>query len=165
MNWTNINPRIWFLLGFVGCAGLLGVGAYLQIVEELEPCPLCISQRIAIFLTGVIMLIGALHGRGRVVYAVCSALAALGGASISLRHIWLQSLPPEEVPECSPGLEYALRNFPLGDTVKLMLSGTGECAKIDWTLLGMTIPQMTLAAFIGLAVWGLAAIKLNGTAH
>lgn len=163
MNWTNINPRLWLLVGFLGCVSLLGVGAYLQFVEQLEPCPLCISQRLAILATGVIMLAGAIHGKGYKVYGVLSALAAVAGGCISSRHIWLQHLPPEEVPECSPGLEYALQNFPLGDTIKLMLSGTGECATIDWTLLGLSIPQLTLMAFIGLVIWGLATLKLKPT--
>lgn len=155
MNFAAISPRVYFLLGFAACAGLLGVGAYLQFVEELEPCPLCISQRLAILATGIVFLAAGLHNRGRRLYAVAAALTALVGASISARHVWLQHLPPEEVPECSPGLEYVFQHFPLADTVKLMLTGTGECAKVDWTLLGLSIPAWTLMAFLGLAAWAL----------
>ncbi|MDT4330602.1 disulfide bond formation protein B [Methylomonas sp. MED-D] len=147
------SPRARFFIGFMACAGLLAVGAYLQFVEELEPCPLCISQRLAILATGLIFLAAGLHNRGRKIYAVLAAAAALIGASVSARHVWLQHLPPEEVPECSPGLEYVFQNFPLADTIKLMLSGTGECAKIDWTLLGLSIPAWTLFAFLLLATW------------
>lgn len=154
MNIAKFNPRICFLLGFVACASLLGVGAYLQFVEELEPCPLCISQRLAILATGVVFLLAGLHNRRRKVYAVVSVVTALSGASISARHVWLQHLPPEEVPECSPGLEYVFQHFPLADTIKLMLTGTGECAKVDWTLLGFSIPAWTLLAFLLLATWG-----------
>jgi protein dithiol:quinone oxidoreductase len=154
MSFVKFSPRIGFFLGFAACASLLAVGAYLQFVEELEPCPLCISQRLAILATGAIFLIAGLHNRGRKVYAVLGAAAALIGASVSARHIWLQHLPPEEVPECSPGLEYVFQNFPLADTIKLMLTGTGECAKIDWTLLGLSIPAWTLVAFLSLAGWG-----------
>lgn len=153
MSFVKFSSRISFFLGFAACASLLAVGAYLQFVEELEPCPLCISQRLAILATGVIFLIAGLHNRGRKVYAVLGAAAALIGASVSARHVWLQHLPPEEVPECSPGLEYVFQNFPLADTVKLMLTGTGECAKIDWTLLGLSIPAWTLVAFLLLAGW------------
>ena len=154
MNFATFSPRICFLLGFAACAALLAVGAYLQFVEELEPCPLCISQRLAILATGLVFLLGALHKRGRKVYALLSAMTALVGASVSARHVWLQHLPPEEVPECSPGLEYVFQNFPLADTVKLLLTGTGECAKVDWTLLGFSIPAWTLLAFVLLAGWG-----------
>lgn len=153
MNFIKLSPRIGFLLGFAACAALLGVGGYLQFVEELEPCPLCISQRLAILATGVVFLLAGLHNRGRRIYAVAAAAVALVGASISARHVWLQHLPPEEVPECSPGLEYVFQHFPLADTIKLMLTGTGECAKVDWTLLGFSIPAWTLLAFLLLAAW------------
>ncbi len=158
MSFVKFSPRICFFLGFAACFSLLAVGAYLQFVEELEPCPLCISQRLAILATGVIFLLAGLHNRGRVVYSVLGAVAALIGASISARHVWLQHLPPDEVPECSPGLEYVFQHFPLADTIKLMLTGTGECAKIDWTLLGLSIPAWTLFAFVSLAAYSLLQI-------
>jgi disulfide bond formation protein DsbB len=157
----KFNPRVWFLLGFAGCMGLLGAGAYFQLAEGLEPCPLCISQRIAILATGMIFLIAGLHNpkqKGVTYYAITGAVTALCGAAISTRHIWLQHLPPEEVPECGPGLEYVLQNFPLSETVKLMLSGTGDCAKIDWTLLGFSMPVWTLVAFLMLAALSLLQI-------
>jgi disulfide bond formation protein DsbB len=157
----RFNPRIWFLLAGLSCFAMLGVGAYLQFVEHLEPCPLCISQRVALFLLGIVLLIAAIHNpaaRGIKIYSILGALTALGGGSISARHIWIQHLPPNEVPECSPGLEYVFENFPLADTIKLMLSGTGECAKVDWTLLGLSIPQWTLMAFLGLATVSLLQI-------
>lgn len=157
----TIPPRIWFLLGFIGCMSLLGVGAYLQFVEKLEPCPLCISQRIAIFLVGCVFLTAALHNPraiGIKIYAWLGMFVALGGASISIRHIWLQHLPPDQVPECGPGLSYVFENFPLTDTLKLMLNGSGECAKVDWTLLGFSIPELTLLAFLMLAA--LSALQL-----
>lgn len=151
MNLVKISPRIGFFLGFIACVSLLAFGAYLQFVEELEPCPLCISQRLAFIATGLIFLIAAIHNRGVQWYGVLAAISALVGASVSARHVWLQHLPPEEVPECSPGLEYVFQHFPLADTIKLMLSGTGECAKVDWTLLGLAIPSWALIAFLGLA--------------
>lgn len=145
------NARTGFGLGFLACAGLLAVGAYLQFAEGLEPCPLCISQRLAILATGLVFLAAAIHNRGRKAYALAAALCALAGAGISSRHIWIQHLPADEVPECAPGLEYVFKNFPLTETIKLMLSGTGDCAKVDWTLLGLSIPEWTLMAFLGLA--------------
>lgn len=157
----KFNPRIWFFLGCLSCFSMLGVGAYLQFVEHLEPCPLCISQRIAILLVGIVFLIAAIHNpaeKGVKIYSILGALAAIGGGSISVRHIWIQHLPPNEVPECGPGLSYVFENFPLADTIKLMLSGTGECAKVDWTLLGLSIPEWTLISFLGLATLSLLQI-------
>ena len=156
-----IRPRFWFLLGSLGCIFLLSMGAYFQFNQGLEPCPLCISQRIAIFVTGLVFMIAVAHNpiqKGINRYAILGALTALGGASISIRHIWIQNLPPDKVPECSPALEYMLQNFPLIETVKLMLSGTGDCAKVDWTMLGFSMPVWTLLAFLMLATLSLVQI-------
>lgn len=157
-----ISPRLWFALGFAGCITLLLVGFYMQFVLDLEPCPLCISQRIAILLTGLIFLIAAIHnpqGAGRKIYAVLGAFAALLGASISTRHVWIQHLPPDKVPECGPGLQYVFDNFPLSATIKLMLTGSGDCAEITWTFLGLSIPAWTLIAFIALAGFSLTQLR------
>lgn len=154
----QIKARTWFFLGFLSCFSMLAVGAYFQIVEEMEPCPLCISQRIAILITGITMLIAALHNpaqKGIHRYAILGAVFALAGSAISARHVWLQNLPPDEVPECSPGLSYIFENFPLSETFKLMLSGTGECADVLWTLFGLSIPGWTFIAFLGLATLSL----------
>lgn len=155
------SSRIWFLIGFLSCFLMLATGAYFQFVEELEPCPLCISQRIAILATGLVFLLAAIHGAKQIglkVYAISAAVMALAGAGISTRHVWIQNLPPDKVPECGPGLEYVFENFPLMDTLKLMLSGTGECADVLWTFLGLSIPAWTLVAFLLLATMSLLQI-------
>ncbi|NOU13671.1 MAG: disulfide bond formation protein B [Methylococcaceae bacterium] len=157
----KFNARIWFFLGFVGCAFLLSMGAYFQFVDGLDPCPLCISQRLAILATGLVFLAAAIHNPGRIGinrYAVAGVVTALSGASISTRHVWLQHLPPDQVPECGPGLDYVLQNFPLTETIKMMLSGTGDCAKVDWTMLGFSMPAWTLLAFLMLATLSLLQI-------
>lgn len=154
----KLTPRIWFLAGFLSCGLMLAIGAYFQFVEGLEPCPLCISQRIAILLTGLVFLIAALHNpklSGLKVYSILGAIIALCGAAISTRHVWIQNLPPDEIPECGPGLDYVFENFPLVDTIKLMLNGTGDCADILWTFLGISIPGWTLLAFLALAALSL----------
>ncbi|MDP1667265.1 MAG: disulfide bond formation protein B [Methylobacter sp.] len=158
---VRFNSRIWFFLGFLGCVFLLSMGAYFQFVQGLDPCPLCISQRIAILLTGLVFLSAAIHNPGQTgvtAYAIAGAVTALCGAAISTRHVWIQHLPADKVPECGPGLEYVLQNFPLLETVKLMLSGTGDCAKVDWTLLGFSMPAWTLLAFLMLATLSLLQI-------
>lgn len=153
------SARIWFTLGFVFCAGLIGAALYFQHVQGLDPCPLCISQRIAVILAGCVFLAAALHNPGRVgirVYAILGSLAAMAGAGIASRHVWLQHLPPEEVPACGPGVDYMLDNFPFLQTLQFMLSGTGDCAKVDWTLLGFSMPVWTLLCFLFMAVASLA---------
>ncbi|MGZ5613764.1 MAG: disulfide bond formation protein B [Methylobacter sp.] len=157
----KFNSRVWFFLGFLGCVFLLSMGAYFQFVQGLDPCPLCISQRIAILLTGLVFLSAAIHNPGQAgmkAYAILGTVTALCGAAISIRHVWIQHLPADKVPECGPGLEYVMQNFPLSETVKLMLSGTGDCAKVDWTMLGFSMPAWTLLAFLMLATLSLLQI-------
>lgn len=157
----RFNPRVWFLLGFLACVSLLGMGAYFQFVDGLEPCPLCISQRIGILMTGLCFLAATLHNPGRLgvkVYAIMGAVFAICGGAVSVRHVWLQHLPPDEVPECGPGLEYVLQNFPLSATIKLMLNGTGDCAEVNWQFLGLSMPAWTLVAFVLLASLSLLQI-------
>jgi len=157
----KLSPRIWFLIGFISCFLMLATGAYFQFVDELEPCPLCISQRIAILITGLIFLLAVIHNpstHGIKIYALLTAVTSLGGACISTRHVWIQHLPPSEVPECGPGLVYVFENFPLMETFKLMLNGTGECADILWTFLGISIPGWTLIAFLMLTTLSLLQI-------
>jgi disulfide bond formation protein DsbB len=127
---------------------------YLQHVLELEPCPLCITQRAFVILTGLLALIAALHnpqGWGRRLYALLCTLAALGGAAVAGRHVWLQHLPEDLAPACGPSLEYMLDTLPLSETFALVMMGDGNCADTVWTLLGFSIPEQTLALFLLLA--------------
>jgi len=158
----RFNPRIWFFLGFIGCVFLLAMGAYFQFVDGLEPCPLCISQRIAILLTGVVFLLAAVHNPGQSggrIYAILGGVTSLLGGAVSTRHVWLQHLPKDQVPECGPGLEYMFQNFPLSATLKLMLSGTGDCAEVTWSFLSLSMPAWTLVAFLMLATLSLLQIR------
>lgn len=152
-------PRRWFNLGgFVVCAGLLGYAYYSQFHDGLDPCPLCIFQRVGVIAVGVVFLIAGLHNPGRIgsrIYGVLVALAALGGAAVSARHVWIQSLPADKVPECGPGLDYMLRVFPLSNTLKMVFTGSGECAEVTWRLFGLSMPVWVLFCFIALGVLGL----------
>jgi disulfide bond formation protein DsbB len=155
----KFSARIWFSLGGAFCLALLAAALYFQHVGGLEPCPLCISQRIAVCAIGLVFLAAALHNPERLgtrIYAIAGFSASLAGAAIAGRHVWLQHLPPDEVPACGPGLEYMFNNFPITQTLKFMLSGTGDCAKVDWTLLGFSMPVWTLLCFAFLAVLSLA---------
>lgn len=144
-------------LGFLACAVLLAGAYYLEFVSGMEPCPLCIFQRMAIAGVGVGFLIAFVHGPGRVgaaIYSVVIGLAALVGVALAVRHLWLQSLPEDEVPACGPGLDYMMDVLPLQSVIRQVLAGSGECAEVD-LLLGVTLPVWTLGAFILLGTWGL----------
>lgn len=148
------SPRLSFLAGFLFCCGLIAAALFFQFQQGLDPCPLCISQRIMVVAVGLVLLLAAIHNpdvKGTRIYSVLGTLAALGGASVSARHVWLIHLPADEVPACGPGLEYMFQHLPLSDTLRAMVSGTGDCAKVDWTLLGLTMPAWVLLCFLGLA--------------
>lgn len=142
--------RAGYALLLLGCAGLLGFGYYLQFEQGLEPCPLCIFQRIAFFAVAAVALIALLHGpRGaaRRVYPVLIALPALAGLGVAGRQTWLQHLPADQVPECGPGLSFMLDMYAPFDVLKRVLRGTGDCAKVDWTFLGFSIAEWALLCF------------------
>ncbi|MFP1682180.1 disulfide bond formation protein B [Alloalcanivorax sp. C16-1] len=148
-------PRALNGLTLLACAAAFAGALYMQHVEGLEPCPLCIFQRIALIVVMVILLIATLHGPKGVgvrVYAALTGLATLGGAGIALRHLWLQSLPADEVPACGPTLDYMIDAFPLHEMLATVLSGSGECAEISWRFLGLTIPGWSLVVFGGVLV-------------
>ena len=150
----TLNPRIWFLLIAASCAGLLGYALYVQHAQFLDPCPLCIFQRVAFIWIGVVALALAIHNPGRVgrwVYLVLLLVGGVAGAFIAGRHIWLQNLPPGEVPECGMGLNYMLETMPFADVLGQVLRGSGECAAIDWTFAGLSMPWWTLIWYIVLS--------------
>lgn len=139
-------------------AALLGYAYYAQFVLKLEPCPLCIFQRVAIFAVGVVALLAALHnprGTGMArVYGVLMGLAALLGLGIAIRHVYIQSQPEGSVPACGATLDYLMDVFPLTDVIRKVLTGSGECAKVEWTFIGMSMPQWLVLVFGGLLIWG-----------
>ncbi|HYW04186.1 MAG TPA: disulfide bond formation protein B [Gammaproteobacteria bacterium] len=151
-------PRRWLNLGgFLVCLGLLAYAYYLQTVRGLQPCPLCIMQRVAFMGLGLVFLLAAVHNPrrwGRYVYAVLLLLIAGGGAGVAIRHVYLQHLPPDMVPACGPGLGYILQNFSPGRAIPLILRGSGECAAIHWRFLGLTIPGWSLVMFVLLGITG-----------
>lgn len=143
------------------CAGLMGFALFAQYVLKLEPCPLCILQRVAMIAAGLVFLLAFLHGPGKVgarVYGLLAAVVAAIGAGIAGRHQWLQGLPPEDVPACGPGLEYMLDVFPLTEALRRTFTGSGECAEVVWRFLGLSMPGWVLVWFVFL---GIAALVVN----
>lgn len=149
------SPRIFFSIIFVICASLLGFGLYLEHSVGLEPCPLCIFQRIAYIVVGLIALIGVIHNPQKLferIYTGLILIASLCGAGIAGRQVWLQHLPEDKIPECGPGLEYMLDAFPFTDALKMILSGSGECAEVQWTFLSFSIAEWSIVCFTGLII-------------
>jgi len=147
--------RTGFAAGAAICALLLGYAYYLQYVQNLQPCPLCMVQRFFFYLVMGGFILAALHGRGLLAYAVLIVLFAAGGAAAASRQVWLQSLPPDKVPQCGPHLFFMLNNFPLSRTFEKLFYGTGECAVVDWKFLGLSIAGWSLVWFVVLGAYAL----------
>lgn len=153
------QPRQANLAGFVACAGLMAYALFAQYGLQLEPCPLCVFQRVAVIVLGLLFLVAALHDPGPVgrrVYGALQALVAAAGAGVAARHVWLQNLPADQVPACGPGLDFMMDAFGIGEVVRMVLSGSGECADISWSFLGLSMPAWVLVACVvlgGYALW------------
>src|SRR6266852_2967930 len=122
----KITPRIVFAAIFIACALLIGYALFLQEREALEPCPMCILQRYAVIAIG---------------------LVAVAGGGVSIRHSYLQHFPPL-MESCGTDLEFLLGTFPLAQALPKIFAGTGSCSKVDWTFLGLSIPEWTLVWFL-----------------
>ena len=145
------------LLGFAACAALLAYAYYAQYVLHLEPCPLCMFQRVGVFGVGLVFLIAASHDPvswGRRVYAALLALTALATVGVAVRHLYIQHLPEGSVPACGASLDFMLKVFSLSEVLVKVLSGSGECAKVTWTFLGLAMPAWVLIAAAALGAYG-----------
>jgi protein dithiol:quinone oxidoreductase len=155
------NRRVFNVAGTLACVGLLAYALYAEYQLGLEPCPLCIFQRVTVALMAVAFLLAALHnprGWGRYVYAALIGAASLATIGVASRHVWIQAQPPGTVPACGAPLESMLEMFPVGEVVRKVLTGGGECAEISWSFLGLSMPMWVL---ISAAVLGLVGIFAN----
>ena len=143
-------------VGLVVCiSAMLFAVLYLENTLYLDPCPLCVLDRVVIIALGVIFLIAFLHGPNTIftkIYGIICILLSSIGIALASRHIWLQNLPKDQVPECGPDLYYMLDTLPLFDALKNTLTGSGSCADISWTFANLTIPEQTLILFVFLLI-------------
>lgn len=153
---TRTQRRLANLAGSVIVAGLIAYALYAQYVLGLEACPLCIFQRVAFIAGGAVFLVAGLHAPARArLYGLAALVPNVTGGAIAARHVYIQNLPADQVPSCGPGLSYMLDAFPLMDAVRLVLTGSGECAEVVWSFLGLSMPAWALVWFVllsGLAV-------------
>lgn len=149
-----LTSRHLFLLGFAICAGALGFAYLLEYGFGLAPCPLCVLQRVAMLAAALAFLAGAIHNPrawGRWGYSLLALVGAGAGAAIAGRHVWLQSLPADQVPACGPPLDYMLEILPFTEVLRVVLRGDTDCAKVDAAWLGLSLPAWTLLAFVALS--------------
>ena len=155
---TIPTRRLLNLAGFLACAGMMSFALYAQYVLLLDPCPLCVFQRIASILLGTVFLAAAMHNPGRLgarVYGLLVAVAGGFGVSVAVWHVRLQNMPADDVPSCGPGFEYIMDNFALFDALSMIFKGSGECADVVWRLLGLSMPSWVIIGLGGLAIAGI----------
>lgn len=144
------TPKQTNLLILFSIIGLMAYGLYTQYFQFLEPCPLCITQRLFYCLIGGFVLLALLHSNGSRIYAGLASLSGIGGIAAAGRQVWLQHLPPDQVPACGPSLQYMLETFPLSQTLRTMITGDGNCAEVVWSFLGFSMGEWSLLWFVGL---------------
>ncbi len=146
------TPRLISLTGILlAIVSMVFAVGYLQLMQQLEPCPLCILDRAVVIGLGVFFLLALIHHpaiTGRRIYAAITAILSATGIAICARHIWLQNLPEDQVPECGAGFWYMLDSMPFTSFLDTILNGSGECADIQWQFAGFTLPEATMGVFI-----------------
>ena len=147
-------------MGFLFCCALMAYALYAQYVLNLEPCPLCIFQRLAVIAMGIIFLLcSIIVPKSKIAKLLASfffTLAASTGIAVASRHVWLQNLPSDQVPGCGPGLDFMLSTFPLAEVLEMVFSGSGECANVDWSFLSLSMPSWVIISFsvmLIFAIW------------
>ena len=160
----TLKGKTGYLLGFTACFGLVGLALVIQTIYKLEPCPLCITQRIVFMCLGLLFLIAAFVKPATLLAKLLTLVqvaAAFVGAGWALRHWYLQAHKGEMIADCGVGFDYMFENFPLKKVFSLVFKGTGDCAAIDWTFLGLTLPQLGLIGFITFGAYAIYLYKIN----
>ncbi len=156
----QLSKRQKFFLGFLFCSGLMAYALFAQYFLNLEPCPLCIFQRVAVISMGIIFLICSLlepkSSLAKIISSTLFVTAGSFGVAVASRHVWLQNLPSDQVPGCGPGLDFMMSTFPINEVFEMVFNGSGECATIDWSFLSLSMPAWVIICslfLIAYAIW------------
>ena len=157
-----LSGKSGYKVGGIACFATVALALVIQTKYNLEPCPLCITQRMFFMGLGVLFLIGAFIKPASLlqkIFTFLQVVTALGGAGWAIRHWYLQAHKGEIIADCGVGYDYMWDNFPLKKMFTLIFKGTGDCAAIDWTFLGLTLPQLALITFLGFGAYAIWLLK------
>ena len=157
-----VKRRHLLLTGFLISVLLIVYVLYAQYVLGLEPCPLCILQRMAVIALGLSFLLLAVRPpqrkKSKFLASLLFVVISSAGVGIASRHVWIQNLPPDKVPGCGPGLDFLMANFPLSEVLEMVFSGSGECAEISWSFAFLSMPAWALIWLIVLGSFGVWSV-------
>ena len=157
------GSRLIYLAIFLVCVGLIGFALYLQHSLGLEPCPMCILQRYAFIVVGVIALVAAIQDPallGRRIYSGLLVVMAATGGGVAMRHVYLEHYPPK-IFDCGADVGFMLEAFPLTQALPMIFRGTGDCTKVAWRFLGLSIAEWSLICFALLIVAAVVAARIK----
>ncbi len=151
----NRSFRFWQLSLLLISVFVFSVSLYLQYVQGLEPCALCIMQRSMVCFLIVLGGIGCFVSTKRKQNLIggFEIAVSLAGVYFAARQVWLQSLPPDALPSCLPGLDVLLHYFPWQEIVQVLIWGSAECGEVSERILGVSLPSWTLIYFLGTALF------------
>ncbi len=155
----KLSKKMKYFIGFLFCCALMAYALYAQYVLNLEPCPLCIFQRLAVIAMGIIFLLCSIIDPKSKISKLLASFSFTAAASIGIavasRHVWLQNLPSDQVPGCGPGLDFMLSTFPLAEVLEMVFSGSGECANVDWSFLSLSMPSWVIISFFVMLIYAI----------
>lgn len=161
-NQPSRSMRRWYGAGTVVCVGALLFALYLQWVDGVLPCPLCIFQRVAVILAGIGFLLALIINPrqwGRRVIGLWTLLTAGFGLAVATRQVWLQYIASHNASAtCGPGLDYLLKALPWQKALALVFQGSGDCAAVTWRFLDLSLAVWSMGLFVVLIVMGLVLL-------
>ena len=135
---------------------------WIQLTYQLEPCPLCITQRIIFIVLGLLFVFFVwlpLNFFVRIIYLIAIGITSIVGLIFSARHVLIQQKYITVPAECGIDLDYMFENFPLMEAFNLLFQGTGDCSKVDWTFYGLSLPMMAFLGYLFFLIYALVIFK------
>ncbi len=159
---NTLSIRFTYFIGFLLIAVLLGMAAYLEVYEGINPCPLCVLQRIVLIALGVIFFFAMVlksNKIGQWIFGSMATLISLGGILLSGRQVWLQHMPQNGMGECGISLQYIFKIFPFTEAIQHVWKGGIECSQHDWEFLRLSLAEWSFIWFIVFFILSLVQLK------